>query len=247
MGKNYPTIIQQRPEMAAAHQIMRLEICRPSMLNAFGVSPIVNKNFIFLGEDTLKLGNPKTKSRDATYVSFKIRGLNEYHAEISLDKKKFRIKDTGSRLGTYINGTRLSKESEGSEWHLLVDGDEITLGYSQKSMLSLCNHVSMRFRQFDLDIDPTRRFREKPLLSDAVREVGGISFPECSICLEDINYRQALMVPSCLHVLHYDCARKLFKKSPNLFCPICRSLTHLEIVSILTQKQAQDILCSGVL
>ncbi|KAL0074773.1 hypothetical protein F4703DRAFT_1935479 [Phycomyces blakesleeanus] len=228
---------------------MRLDVSMPSIMKLLGRPSIVNMDFIFLGDGVIKLGNPKTKIEDVGYVGFKTKGLDKFHAEISLENRKFRIRDTASVLGTYLNGMRLSKEREESKWFNLEDGDEITLGYSQKSILKPCNHISMTFEELNKNGSyiPTKKKMVNPETLPLAEDFGDLMFPECCICLEDIKYRQALLVPSCSHTLHYDCARQLIATDPGYFCPVCRSFSHLSITNFLTPKQAHDTLCSAIL
>jgi sigma-B regulation protein RsbU (phosphoserine phosphatase) len=87
------------------------------------VTDALGQRLIAINKPIVTLGR-----RSDNDVSVADAGVSRLHAEILLERDQWRLKDSGSRFGTFVNGQRRDE-------HLLAHGDRIRLGHTEATTI----------------------------------------------------------------------------------------------------------------
>ncbi|EDR02896.1 uncharacterized protein LACBIDRAFT_308095 [Laccaria bicolor S238N-H82] len=166
------------------------------------------------------------KALGSNKLAFRSRIVSPVHADIWVEPgAKIYVKDTKSRIGTFLNNVRLSHANTESRPFQIKDGDICSLVRVE------LGRESDAFNMSALEI-------LKTLAAPSVipsKSTGGVKLgpksqiPNCCICLSGVTTCQALFVAPCSHIFHFICIWPLLELyHPGFSCPLCRTFVDLE-------------------
>ncbi|KAG1147347.1 hypothetical protein G6F37_003964 [Rhizopus arrhizus] len=176
----------------------------------------------------IQVGRYSERKKETDVLSFRTKVVSRSHCEIFLY-----LRDTKSTSGTFLNHVRLCSSGQTSQPVEIHDGDLVQLGVDfQGGIEEVYRAVKMRF-------ELNRPAPNPALYRRVTRQIRSDSAEDCCcICLCDPRPHQALFVSPCAHVFHFGCIRPLLKSYPGFQCPLCRTYSDLEQISVT--ENAQD-------
>ncbi|KAG0784257.1 hypothetical protein G6F16_006295 [Rhizopus arrhizus] len=178
----------------------------------------------------IKIGRYSERKKEADVLSFRTKVVSRSHCELFLY-----LRDTKSTSGTFLNHVRLCSSGQGSQPVEIHDGDLVQLGVDfQGGIEAVYRAVKMRF-------ELNRPAPNPALYRRVTRQIrSGPAEDCCCICLCDPGPHQALFVSPCAHVFHFGCIRPLLKSYPGFQCPLCRTYSDLEQMSVTENDRKES-------